>query len=129
MNPSAAGKSYPDATFTIDPARVRAFRAVFDDTSDGVPVTFVTAAEFTVIPTIVADPELGLDFSKVLHGNQEYEFRRPLEVGETVTIRTRLDSIKVVGGSGFLTILTEFVGADGELACTARSTMIERGGD
>ena len=127
MNPSAAGKSYPDATFTLDPERVRAFREVFDDTSEGVPVTFVTAAEFTVIPTIVGDPELGLDFSKVLHGSQEYEFRRPLEVGETVTIRTRIEAIRAFGGSAFLTILTELVGTDGEVACTARSTMIERG--
>jgi acyl dehydratase len=126
VNASAAGKSYPNATFTVDRQRVDAFGAVFDDTS-GVPVTFVTAAEFTVMPTIIADPELGLDFTKVLHGSQEYEFHRPLVVGETLDVRTRIDSIRVLGGSGFLTIVTELVGADGELACTARSTMIERG--
>jgi acyl dehydratase len=126
VNPSAAGKSYPNATFTVDPERVEAFRTVFDDTS-GIPVTFVTAAEFTVMPTIVGDPELALDFTKVLHGSQEYEFHRPLEVGETLDVRTRIDSIRVLGGNGFLTIVTELVGADGELACTARSTMIERG--
>jgi acyl dehydratase len=127
MEPSVAGKSYPDATFTVDRALVDAFGAVFDDASDGVPVTFVTAAEFSVIPTIVGDPELGLDFTRVLHGSQEYEFRRPLRIGETVTVRTRIDSIRVLRGNGFLTIVTELVGGDGELACTARSTMIERG--
>lgn len=125
MDPSAAGKSYPSATFTVDPQRVEAFGAVFDDTS-GVPVTFVTAAEFAVMPTIVGDPELDLDFTRVLHGSQEYEFHRPLEVGETLDVRTRIDTIRVLGGNGFLTIVTELVGADGELACTARSTMIER---
>jgi hypothetical protein len=127
MNPSAAGKSYPDATFTVDPARVAAFRAVFDDTSGGVPVTFVTAAEFMVLPTIVGDPELDLDFTRVLHGSQEYAFRRPLQMGETLTVRTRIESIRVLGGNGFLTIATELVGDDGEVACSARSTMIERG--
>jgi hypothetical protein len=125
MNPSVAGKSYPDATFTVDPARVGAFNTVFDDAS-GVPVTFVTAAEFTVLPTIVGDPELDLDFTRVLHGGQEYTFARALRSGETLTVRTRIDSIRVLGGNGLLAIVTELVGADGEIACTARSTMIER---
>jgi acyl dehydratase len=126
MNRSVAGKAYPERTFTVDPQRVEAFRGVFEEPS-GVPVTFATAAEFSVIPEIAGDPELGLDFTRVLHGSQEYAFRRPLEEGETLTIRARIDAIRELGGNGFLTIVTELVGADGEVACTARSTMIERG--
>jgi acyl dehydratase len=126
MNRSVAGKVYPERTFTVDPQRVEAFRGVFEEPS-GVPVTFATAAEFSVMPRIVGDPELGLDFTRVLHGSQEYAFLRPLEEGETLTIRARIDAIRELGGNGFLTIVTELVGADGEVACTARSTMIERG--
>lgn len=125
MNAAAAGKVYPDAPFAVDPDRVAAFRAVFDEPS-GVPSTFVTAAEFTVIPNIVADPDLGLDFSRVLHGNQEYEFRRPLEEGETLTIRTRIESIRDMGGNGFLLLVTSLVEPGGDVVCTARSTLIER---
>ena len=125
MNAAAAGKVYPDAPFTVDPDRVAAFRAVFDEPS-GVPSTFVTAAEFTVIPNIVADPDLGLEFSRVLHGNQEYEFRRPLEEGEILTIRTRIESIREMGGNGFLLLVTSLVEAGGDVVCTARSTLIER---
>ena len=127
MNLAAEGKTYPDVPFTVDPARVAAFRNVFGET-DGVPPTFVTAAEFAVIPHVAADPELGLDFSRVLHGNQEYEFRRPLEEGETVQARCRIESIREFGGSAFLVIATQLIGVDGEVACTARSTMIERAG-
>lgn len=125
MNPEAAGKSYPEGSFTIDPARVAAFRSVLGE-DHGVPPTFVTAAEFSVIPQIVADPDLDLDFSRVLHGSQEYAFSRPLEEGETLRIRCRLDSVRVLGGNAFLAIVTELAGEDGEIACTARSTMIER---
>jgi acyl dehydratase len=127
MNRSVSGKVYPETSFTVDPERVEAFRGVFDEPS-GVPVTFATAAEFSVIPMIVKDPELGLDFSRVLHGNQEYEFLRPLEEGETLAVRTRIDAIRELAGNRFLTIVTDLVGSDGEVACTARSTMIERGG-
>jgi hypothetical protein len=125
MRHSAVGKVYPAASFTIDPARVAAFRRVFGQ-RDGVPVTFVTAAEFTVMPRIVDDPDLGLDFSRVVHGNQEYEFRRPLVEGERLEIRSRIDSIREMGGNSFVVIATDLVGEDGELACAARSTMIER---
>jgi acyl dehydratase len=126
MNRSVAGKVYPDTLFTVDPERVQAFRGVFEEPS-GVPVTFATAGEFTVMPQILGDPELGLDFTRVLHGSQEYAFRRPLEEGETLTIRARIDAIRELGGNGFLTIVTDLVGVDGEVACTAKSTLIERG--
>ncbi len=125
MNAAVVGKVYPDAPFTVEPGRVAAFRAVFDEPS-GVPTTFVTVAEFTVIPGIVADPELGLDFSRVLHGGQEYEFRRPLAEGETLAIRTRIESIREMGGNGFLVLVTSMVEPGGDVVCTARSTLIER---
>jgi MaoC dehydratase-like protein len=125
MNTAFAGKVYPEAPFTVDPDRVAAFRAVFHE-PNGVPSTFVTAAEFTVIPDIVADPELDLDFSRVLHGNQEYEFRRPLEEGEALVIRSRIESIREMGANAFLVLLTELVEPSGDVVCTARSTLIER---
>jgi hypothetical protein len=128
MNPAAAGKTYPATTFTVDPQRVAAFREIFEE-SDSVPATFVTVAEFAVMPQIVADPALGLDFSRVLHGNQEYEFRRPLEEGETFEVRCRLGSIRVLGGNAFLVVVTELVEPGGDVICTARSTLIERAAD
>ena len=128
MNPAAAGKVYPATTFTVDPQRVAAFRQIFEE-SEGVPVTFVTSAEFAVMPQIVADPELAVDFSRVLHGNQEYEFRRPLQEGETLEVRCRLGSIRVLGGNAFLVLVTELVEPGGDVVCTARSTLIERAAD
>lgn len=128
MNPAAEGTVYPDVTFTVDPARVAAFRAVFGQ-GEGVPPTFVTAAEFAVFPRVIADPGLGLDFTRVVHGSQEYAYERPLEEGETLTVRARIESIKTKGASGFLTVVMELRDAAGALVCTARSQMIERSAD
>jgi len=128
MDPAAQGTVYPDVTFTVDPARVAAFRAVFDQT-EGVPPTFVTAAEFAVFPQVIGDPALALDFTRVVHGSQEYAYERPLREGETLTVRARIESIKVRGATGFLTVVMELRDAAGELVCTARSQMIERGPD
>jgi len=128
MNPAAAGKTYPATTFTVDPQRVAAFREIFEE-SEGVPATFVTVAEFAIMPQIVADQELGLDFSHVLHGNQEYEFRRPLQESETLQVRCRLGSIRALGRNALLVLVTELFEPGGEIVCTARSTLIERAAD
>jgi hypothetical protein len=125
MNAAIAGKVYEDAPFIVDPERVAAFRRIFDEPS-GVPVTFMTVAESLVIREIVADPDLGLDFSRVLHGNQEYEYTRTLEVGESLSVRSRIESIREMAGNGFLVLVTELVEPGGGVVSTARSTLIER---
>ena len=126
MNPAAEGTVYPDVPFIIDPARVAAFREVFGVTS-GVPPTFVTAAEFAVFPQVIGDPTLGLDFTRVLHGSQEYVYERALHEGETLSVRARIDSIRQKGDTGFLTVVMELRDDDGEIVCVARSQMVERG--
>jgi acyl dehydratase len=125
MNPAAEGTVYPDALFTVDPSRVAVFRKVFG-LERGVPPTFVTAAEFAMLPQVLADPNVGVDFTRVVHGSQEYVFERPLREGETLTTRMRIASIKQKGGAAFLTIETELRDDDGGLVCLARSQMIER---
>src|SRR5436190_1507294 len=121
MNPAAEGTVYPDVAFTVDPGRVRAFRELFGPRGQqgqegqegqegqrrGIPPTFATAAEFTVYPHIIGDERLDLDFSRVVHGSQSYEYRRPLREGETVTVRARIESAKVRSGTGFLTIAVD----------------------
>ena len=125
VNPDADGTGYPDVEFVVDPARVAAFRDVFD-LPEGVPPTFLTAAEFTALPQVLGDPGLALDFSRVLHGGQEYEVLRPLREGETLTVRPRIASIRVRAGTGFLVVAMDLLDAEGAIVARARSTMIER---
>ena len=125
MNPAAEGTTYPEVPFVVDPVRVEAFRAVFG-LAAGVPPTFVTAAEFAVLPQVLGDPSLGVDFSRVVHGSQEYTYARPLVEGETLSVRARIDSVRTKGATGFLTVVMELFDADGGLVCTARSQMVER---
>jgi hypothetical protein len=128
MNPAAERKAYPEITFRVEPQRVASFRSIFG-IERGVPPTFITAAEFAVMPLIVEDPELGLDFTRVLHASQEYEAHRPLREGETLSVRAHIDSIRQRGATGFLTIVMELLDAESVVVGTARSTMVERGAD
>jgi hypothetical protein len=126
MNVALEGKVYPDTTFTVDEERVDLFRAAVGEVGDIVPPTFATAGEFAVFQLIVGDAELGLDFTRVVHAEQEYEWRRPFRRGETLTVRSRIASIRQKAGNGFLTNHTELLDGEGELVVLARATMIER---
>lgn len=114
-------------SFEIDEERVRAFFELFGG-PPGVPPTILSAAEYSLLPQIIGDPELALDLRRVVHGSQAYEYRRPLQVGETLTVEARIASIRQKGGNGFLTVEMTMRGADGAVAAIARSTLIERNG-
>lgn len=125
VNQAADGKTYEAAPFDITEERVRAFHDLFGG-PPGVPPTLLTAAEFSVLPQVIGDPELALDFRKVVHGSQEYEYRRPLQLGETLMVHARIASIRQKGGNAFLVVEMRMNGVDGETVAIARSTMIER---
>jgi MaoC dehydratase-like protein len=125
VNASLAGKSYPPVVFEVNDTRVRAFADVVDAPGADVPPTFATVAEFLSFPSIISDPELGLDFSRVIHGEQEYVWYRPLMIGDKLTARSTLASIRQRGGVAFLTIETELRDGD-SLVVTARATLVER---
>lgn len=126
MNADTEGKVYPTVEVEVEPQRLQDFRAVFRQAS-GVPPTFVTTIEYLAFAQVVDDAELALDFGRVVHGAQEFDHRRPVREGETVTATIRIDSIRAIGANGFLVVVTDIVDEDGELICVAKSTMVERG--
>jgi acyl-CoA thioesterase FadM len=128
MNVRAEGKVYPETRFVVTDRDVDRFRVIVGgDASAGVPITFVTAAEVSSFPAILGDPELALDFSRVVHAEQEYEFARPLRVDESLTVQSRIARARARGGQGFVTIETHLVDDGGSVVATARATMLERG--
>lgn len=127
MNPALEGKSYPPVRFVVEANHVRRFAAAIGEDAASVPPTFVTVPEILAgLARAVADPELGLNFSRVVHGGQEYEWRRPLRIGETLEVGSTIEDIRTKGGHWFLTLRTEMRDGAGGLVVVARSTLIER---
>ena len=95
------------------------------DSGDAIaPPTF--AACFTVTRSIDAflDPELGAHFNLV-HGSQEYEFHRPVRVGDTFICTPRIADIKAKGNMEFMTLeITCADEATGDPVVTSRGTII-----
>jgi hypothetical protein len=129
LNRALVGKRYAQTRVVLDAARVRLFSTSIGHEGDGVPPTLVTAPEIAAgLSNVVADRELGLDLSRVLHGEQEYEWSRPLRVGEELTATSTIEDIRGRPALEFLVVRTEMTDATGDPVCVGRSTLIVRGG-
>jgi acyl dehydratase len=129
LNADLVGKTYPAVRIQVDAERVRAFARAVGFAGEGVPPTFATVPEVVAgLGNAVGDPELGVDLARVLHGDQEYRWERPIEIGETLVAQATIDSIRGKGETGFLGIRTEIRDDAGALVVRAHSTLIVRGG-
>jgi len=128
LNRSLIRKMYPAKRFEVAPERVQVFANAVGHPGDGVTPTFVTAPEIAAgLAHVLVDPDLGLDLARVLHGEEQYEWFRPLEPGETVTATATIEDIRGRSSLEFLTLRTEIRDASSSLVCLARSTLIHRG--
>ena len=93
------------------------------------PPTFpVTLAAGNMDPDLFF--ELGLNFASIVLGEQEFEYLRPLKVGEKVTLKGRVaDITEKEGRSGVLDVVVlETTGYDqkGEKIFIARMTLLSK---
>jgi hypothetical protein len=121
--------------FAVEAGKVREFaRAVHDDGAGGealvAPPTFPIVLSADFVERLIVD-ELKLDRRRVVHGEQEYEYLRPLRAGDRLACRARVveDFVKEGKRGGrmrFIVCETEMRdAATGELVVRERSTAIE----
>src|SRR5438552_705883 len=102
LDPAYAGKTYPPAPpYLVGREKIREF-AVAIGADDPVyldpeaaraaghpdviaPPTFAIVLCQWGIETLIGDPGLGLDFDRVVHGEQRFRYVRPLHAGVRVT--------------------------------------------
>jgi acyl dehydratase len=127
LNASLEGKAYPAVRFSFDAERVRAFAEAVGHRGPGVPPTMLTAPEIEAgLRNVVSDPDLGVDLARVLHGEQAYEWSRPVAVGETVVAEATIESIRGRGALQILTLRTDIRDERGVPIALARSTLLIR---
>jgi acyl dehydratase len=91
------------------------------------PPTFAIVVSARGSGRVTHDPDLGVNYAMIVHGEQSFEHTRPLHAGDVVVSQTTIESIRPVGTSTALTTVTQIRTVDGEHVCTARSTLVERG--
>ncbi len=92
------------------------------------PPTFPIVISMASSSQALAEPGLNLNYAMVVHGEQKFEYSRPLHAGDVVTAQVTISEIRDVGRNSMMTTTTTISTAGGEHVCTATSTLVERGG-
>ena len=144
MNPDLTEReSAPTAPYLVGREKVREFaRAVFATAAlhhdpevaraagfDDVvaPPTFPIVIAETTLQQLLAEPDAGIDFSRVVHGDQRFSYSRPIVAGDELTATLRVTSIKTLGGNAMVTSESAMTDAAGEHVVTSVSTLVVRG--
>jgi hypothetical protein len=130
-----AGDILEEWDFVVEAGKIREFaRAVKDvhsENADIAPPTFPVVASADFVERLVTSV-LGLDRSRTVHGEQDYEYFEPMRSGDRLRCRARIvsDETKTGRRGGSMRVVTtevEFMSAaTGRLVCRETMTTIEK---
>lgn len=144
MNPELQGREFPPARpYLVGREKIREFATAVFATSPinfdveaaraaghrdlVAPPTFPVVVQEATLAQLLAEPDAGIDFSRVVHGDQRFTFTRPVVAGDELTATLRVTSVKSLGPHSMVTAESTIVDADGAHVVTATSTLVVRG--
>ncbi|GLY63588.1 MaoC family dehydratase N-terminal domain-containing protein [Amycolatopsis taiwanensis] len=144
LDQSFIGRTYPPrGTYVVAREKIREFadaigdeNALYRDSAAAraagypdviAPPTFLTVISLPAINKIADDPELGLDYSRMVHGDQSFSYTRPVHAGDELCLATQVENIMTRAGNDFLNLRADISTVDGEPVCTARMQLVVRG--
>lgn len=138
------GKSYPPSTYAVGREKIREYAAAVGETNPlhfdveaarqagyadvvAPPMFAVVYGARSVGPAIL-DPEVGIDFARMLHAGQEFQWGPVVVAGDEITTTASIKDISERGGMSFFVFETVSTNQNGETVCTGTWTQIVRGG-
>jgi acyl dehydratase len=145
VNPEITGRAYPPTgVYEVGREKIAEFAAAIgsDDPAHRdaeaaralghpdviAPPTFAIILAQRAEAAVIEDPEAGIDYSRVVHGEQRFTHHRPIVAGDRLVGTVHVDGVRVAGGHGMVTTRVEITAEGGEPVSTAVSTIVVRGG-
>src|SRR3954464_11014387 len=144
LDPRRVGRSYPpSAVYEVGRAKIAEFATAIgaDDPAHRdveaaralgypdviAPPTFAIVLTLAAPDVVLDDPQVSLDYSRVVHGEQRFTHHRPVRAGDRLVATTTIDNARTVAGNDMLTTRVDLATEDGEPVCTATSMLVARG--
>ncbi|MWA05774.1 MaoC family dehydratase [Actinomadura sp. LD22] len=142
LNRDFIGRSFPPSEpYEVSRVKIREFA---DAIGDGNPIyrdreaakaaghpDVIAPPTFPIVVSLgnpgLADPDLGLNYAMVVHGEQRFEYTRPVRAGDVVTCTSTITEIKSIGNNEKMVVETDVKTVEGELICKTYNTIVERG--
>ncbi len=127
IKPEAIGRTFKGAEVTITQKEIDDFCAVLGAKDNSVaPPTFSIRISLDQSQSVLTSPEVGVDWDRIVHGDQKFVINQPLKAGDVVRCDCTLEGYKQVAGNEFVTARSDLF-VDGKLAVTNWSTLVVRG--
>ncbi len=140
IDPSAEGRVYQPQPYEVGREKIREFAEAIGDTNatyfDPQAARAFGHADVVAPPTFAMIPvlkgfdilmdDLGIEYSRVIHVDQRFAYRRPITAGDRLLTTTTLESVKSRSGNDFLGIRCDVATDDGDSVCTATATLLVR---
>jgi acyl dehydratase len=144
LDSSFIGRTYPAAeVYEVGREKIREFAEAIGDANaiyrnpaaarraghaDVVaPPTFPIVITARIGEQVIFDPELGLDYARVVHGAQRFVVTRPVRAGDRLIGVLTVDNIQSVAGNDLISTRTDISTENGEPVVTAYATLVARG--
>jgi acyl dehydratase len=144
LNPAFQGRSFPATEpYLVGREKIREFaeavqatEAAYRDPAAAralghpdviAPPTFPVVMTMPLVRLIADEPELGLDYSRVVHGDQRFAYRRPVCAGDELTCVPHIEQVSSRAGLDSLTLRMEIATVAGEPVVTVWSRLVARG--
>ena len=138
----AVGKTYPPTSYAVGREKVREFAAAvgeenplhhdLDAAREAGYADVVAPPMFAVVfggramAPALFDPEVGIDFSRMVHGGQEFVWGPPVVAGDEIATEVEVKDVAERGGLQFFVFESRSTNQDGETVCTGTWTNIVR---
>ena len=144
LDPSYVGRVYPPTPpYEVGREKIREFadavgdlNPVYRDPAAAqalghpdviAPPTFPIVLTLTAGHQVLVDPDFGIDYSKVVHGEQRFVHARPVRAGDVLQVVVTIDGVRAAAGNDMVTTRAEVTTVEGELVSTAYATIVARG--
>ena len=127
LAPDSVGRTFAGAEIiSISQPEIAAFAAVLGESDTTfAPPTFTIRITLAQFQNILTKPEIGLDWSRLVHGDQKFEIFSPIKAGDLLNCSATIETYRIAAGNEILTVRSDLHRGP-ELVVSSWSTLVVR---
>ena len=143
VSTAAIGKRYPPVVYAVGREKIREYALAVGETDPVhldleaaraaghrdlvAPPMFCVVYSGPALGPALFDPEVGIDFARMVHGGQEFRWGPLVVAGDEITTTLSVTDISERGPMGFFVFESVSTNQEGETVCVGTWTNIVRG--
>ena len=128
INPDSVGRTFDSADLvTVKQSEIDVFAGLIGEADTRVaPPTFSIRITLSQFESILTKPEIGVDWARLVHGDQKFEIYRPVIAGDIFKCSATIETLRVAGGNEIISVRSDLHNGS-ELVVSSWATLVVRG--